>query len=390
MAAAARPATLKLAEDLIQRPSVTPVDAGCQALLGARLQRLGFGLEPMRFGAVDNLWARLGRQAPLLVFAGHTDVVPPGPREHWHSDPFDPTIRDGQLYGRGAADMKGSLAAMVVAVERFLATTPQPRGSLAFLLTSDEEGVALDGTRRVMETLSARGEHIDWCLVGEPSSDRRLGDIVKIGRRGSLHGRLRLLGTQGHVAYPQLAENPIHGIGALITRLAEERWDAGDEHFPATTLQISNIHGGTGADNVIPGTVELRFNLRFGTASGVQSLQQRVGDLVEQHLLNEQVRAHHCYDYELQWELSGKPFLTPAGELVSAVTDAVTQVLGYRPELSTAGGTSDGRFVAPSGAQVVELGPLNGSIHKVNERVSVSELEQLTDVYQALLTRMLS
>ncbi len=387
--AAARSATLELARELVRRPSVTPLDAGCQTLLGRRLEAQGFGLEHLRFGAVDNLWARRGSQGPLFVFAGHTDVVPPGLREHWHSDPFDPTVRDGLLFGRGAADMKGSLAAMVVASERFLAATPEPRGSLAFLLTSDEEGAAIDGTRRVMQTLCSRGEHIDWCLVGEPSSETQLGDTVKNGRRGSLHGRLRLLGSQGHVAYPQLAENPIHGVGALIARLAEERWDQGNEFFPPTTLQISNIHGGTGADNVIPGEVELRFNLRFGTASGVQSLQQRIGDLVEQHLLNEAVRAQHRYGYELEWELSGQPFLTPIGELVDAVTDTVAEVLGHRPRLSTAGGTSDGRFVATSGAQVVELGPLNASIHKVDEHVSVAELEQLTDVYQALLTRLL-
>jgi len=388
--AAASTPTLALATALIRRPSVTPVDAGCQALIGERLAALGFRLERLRFGDVDNLWARRGDARPLFAFAGHTDVVPPGPRERWHGDPFEPSVRGHLLYGRGAADMKGSLAAMVVACERFLEACPQPAGSLAFLLTSDEEGRALDGTRRVIETLQARGEVIDWCLVGEPSSERTLGDTAKNGRRGSLHGHLRLLGVQGHVAYPQLAENPIHGVGALITRLAREHWDQGNAYFPATTLQISNIHGGSGAVNVIPGEVELRFNLRFSPESSAPSLRQRITEIIEEHLRKEALRAQHRYDYQLEWQLSGEPFLSRAGELVAAALAAGEEVLGHRPRLSTAGGTSDGRFIAPTGAQVLELGPVNASIHQVNEHVAVADLERLTDLYQAILQRLLS
>jgi len=372
-------ATVELARALIARPSVTPDDAGCQALLGERLARAGFVIEPMRFGAVDNLWARRGTTGPLFVFAGHTDVVPPGPLADWHSDPFEPVIRDGCLYGRGAADMKSSIAAMVTACERFLQAHADHRGSIAFLLTSDEEGPSVDGTVKVIEALTARGEAIDWCLVGEPSSRDVTGDVIKNGRRGSLNGVLRVRGQQGHVAYPQLADNPIHRAAPALAELAAVEWDAGNAHFPPTSFQISNIHAGTGAENVIPGELEVVFNLRFSTEWTADALQARVAQILSRHGL----------DYQLQWRLSGQPFLTPAGELVEAARSAIRTIAGIDTELSTSGGTSDGRFIAPTGAQVVELGPRNATIHKTNECVTVSELDTLSGIYEQVLVLLL-
>jgi len=372
-------ATLELAMALIARASVTPDDAGCQALLAERLSRAGFVIEQLRFGEVDNLWARRGTASPLFVFAGHTDVVPPGPLADWHSDPFQPVIRDGYLYGRGAADMKGSIAAMVTACERFIPAHSDHRGSIAFLITSDEEGPSVDGTVRVVEALTARGETIDWCLVGEPSSRDVTGDTIKNGRRGSLNGVLRVHGQQGHVAYPQLADNPIHRAAPALAELAAVEWDAGNEFFPPTTFQISNIRAGAGAENVIPGELEVVFNLRFSTESTTASIQSRVAAILSRHGL----------DHELQWKLSGQPFLTPAGELVAAARSAIQTMAGIATELSTSGGTSDGRFIAPTGAQVVELGPVNATIHKTNECVNVAELDTLSAIYEEILRLLL-
>ena len=372
--------TLDLAIDLIRRPSVTPEDAGCQALMMERLAALGFTNEPLRFGEVDNFWSRRGTQGPLFCFAGHTDVVPPGPLEEWTSDPFAPEIRDGMLYGRGAADMKGSLAAMVTATERFVARHPEHRGSIAFLITSDEEGPAVNGTVKVVETLEARGEKIDWCLVGEPSSSERVGDVVKNGRRGSLGARLVVHGIQGHVAYPQLARNPVHLALPALAELAAVEWDRGNDFFPPTTFQISNIHAGTGATNVIPGELEVLFNLRFSTETDAARIRETVQAILDRHGL----------DYAIDWTLSGNPFLTPAGELVEAAQAAIREVTGLETQLSTAGGTSDGRFIAPTGAQVLELGPVNATIHKVNECVGVAELDTLSTIYERLLERLLA
>ena len=371
--------TLELACDLIQRPSVTPDDQGCQELLATRLEPLGFQIEPLRFGDVDNLWARHGSDAPLFVFAGHTDVVPPGPLEEWSSNPFQPDIRDGHLYGRGAADMKGSIAAMVTACERFLAANDGHTGSIAFLITSDEEGPAVNGTVKVIEQLAARGEHIDWCLVGEPSSQQQVGDMIKIGRRGSLNGALRVHGQQGHVAYPQLADNPVHRAAPALAELVATEWDQGNDHFPPTTFQISSIRAGTGTSNVIPGELEMDFNLRFSTESSADSLQSRIRDILSVHGL----------DYELDWDLSGQPFLTEPCELVAAVSTAIREITGLETALSTSGGTSDGRFIAPTGAQVVELGPPNTTIHQINENVNVDNLQKLTLVYEKVLEIML-
>jgi succinyl-diaminopimelate desuccinylase len=371
--------TLELACDLIQRPSVTPNDQGCQQLLATRLEPLGFQIEHLRFGDVDNLWARHGSDGPLFVFAGHTDVVPPGPLEEWTSDPFRPDIRGSDLYGRGAADMKGSIAAMVTACERFLATHGGHAGSIAFLITSDEEGPAVDGTVKVVEHLAGRDEHIDWCLVGEPTSQQQLGDMIKIGRRGSLNGTLTVSGRQGHVAYPQLADNPIHRTAPALAELAATEWDQGNAHFPPTTFQVSGIRAGTGATNVIPGTLELDFNLRFSTESSADSLQARIQDILSRHAL----------DYALDWNLSGQPFLTEPGALVTAVSSAIRDVTGLETELSTSGGTSDGRFIAPTGSQVVELGPANATIHQVNENVNIDHLEKLSLVYEKVLEIML-
>ena len=372
--------TLDLALDLIGRESVTPNDAGCQAVMLKRLTAIGFDGEPLRFDDVDNFWARRGQSGPLFCFAGHTDVVPTGPLDRWQSHPFAPQIRDGMLYGRGAADMKGSLAAMVTATERFIARHPDHRGSIAFLITSDEEGPSINGTVKVVETLEARGEKIDWCLVGEPSSEHRLGDVVKNGRRGSLGARLIVKGIQGHVAYPHLARNPVHDVAPALAELAATEWDKGNEFFPHTTFQISNIHAGTGASNVIPGTCEVMFNFRYSTETTHEGLRERVETLLDRHGL----------DYTIDWNLSGLPFVTPRGELVQAAQQAISEVAGHATRLSTAGGTSDGRFIAPTGAQVLELGPLNATIHKVDECVSVDDLDRLSTMYERILERLLT
>ena len=371
--------TLELAKQLIARRSVTPEDAGCQELMIARLEAIGFSVERLRFGAVDNFWARRGTAEPLYAFAGHTDVVPSGPEANWQYPPFTPTVVDGLLYGRGAADMKGSLAAMVTACERFVAEHPEHAGSIAFLITSDEEGPAIDGTVKVVEHLEARGEKMTGCLVGEPSSTSRVGDVIKNGRRGSLGGKLVVRGVQGHVAYPHLAKNPIHQAAPALAELVAAQWDQGNEFFPATTFQISNIHAGTGATNVIPAELEVWFNFRFSTEVTPEELQQAV----------EAILVRHGFDYELRWELSGLPFLTPSGELVDAAVKAVQAVTGQTPELSTAGGTSDGRFIAPTGAQVLELGPLNATIHKVDECVGVADLDLLSQMYEHILQTLL-
>ena len=371
--------TLKLTQALIARPSVTPDDAGCQAIIAARLRALGFDVEAMLFGNVENLWARRGSEHPLLVFAGHTDVVPTGPREQWTSDPFQPEIRDGRLYGRGAADMKSSLAAMVTATERFVGAHPDHSGSIGFLLTSDEEGPSIDGTVKVVERLEQRGEKIDWCLVGEPSSEASLGDVVKNGRRGSLNSVLKIRGVQGHVAYPQNARNPVHQALPALATLAATEWDRGNEHFPPTGFQISNVEAGTGAENVIPGTLTVTFNFRFSTEQTADSLKRQVTALLDRCGL----------DYEIEWRLSGHPFLTAEGELVEATRRAIRQVTGTETRLSTGGGTSDGRFIAPTGAQVVELGPLNASIHKIDECIAVDELDALSQIYEQVLIELL-
>lgn len=370
---------LELAQALIRRPSVTPDDGGCQALIGERLAALGFRLEPLRFGGVDNLWARRGDGGPLFVFAGHTDVVPVGDSAAWTCDPFGAEVRNGLLYGRGAADMKSALAAMVVACERFLAACPHPAGSIGFLLTSDEEGDALDGTVRVIETLSQRGEHIDCCLIGEPSSDQCLGDMLRIGRRGSLSARLRVRGIQGHVAYPDKALNPIHAFAPTLAALCAEDWGGDDPAFPPVSFQISNIHAGTGAGNVIPGELLIDCNFRFPPRPGAEALKARFEALLDQS-------GGHC---DVQWTLGGQPFITRGGRLLEAVQSALRDVLGVEPVLSTGGGTSDGRFIAPTGAEVIELGLRNASIHKVDECTPVAEIDQLATVYEAVLTRLL-
>jgi len=373
-------ATLRLARDLIARRSVTPEDGGCQEFLAERLARLGFAIEPIRRGEVSNLWARRGEARPLLCFIGHTDGVPTGPIEKWHSDPFVPTERDGKLFGRGAADMKTSIAAFVVAVEGFLARHPSPRGSIALLITSDEEGPAVDGTSKVIELLKNRGERIDYCLVGEPTCVSRLGDTIKNGRRGSLSGTLRVKGVQGHIAYPHLARNPVHLVAPALAELAATEWDPGNEHFPPTTWQTSNIHGGTGATNIIPGEVEVMFNFRFSTASSPEGLKQRVCSVLERHGL----------DYELDWSLSGTPYLTPRGKLVETLSAAIRDVTGAAPEVSTTGGTSDGRFVAEICPEVVEFGPVTASIHKLNEHIDLAAIEPLREIYLRVLARLLA
>jgi len=372
--------TLELTKQLIARPSVTPEDAGCQQLMVDRLQPLGFEVQRLRFGKVDNFWARRGTTKPLLVFAGHTDVVPTGPLEKWTSDPFAPVIRDGHLYGRGAADMKGSLAAFITAIEDFVAAHPDHQGSIGLLITADEEGPSVDGTVKVVEWLEARGEKIDYCLVGEPSCVEQLGDTIKNGRRGSLNGQLVVHGRQGHVAYPHLARNPIHLAATALAELAATEWDRGNEFFPPTSFQISNIHAGTGAENVVPGQLELLFNFRFSTAVTENQLKTRVEDILKRHML----------DYELFWKLSGQPFLTPVGALVEAVRQAILAERGIDTSLSTSGGTSDGRFIAPTGAQVVELGPLNTTIHQIDERVRVEDLAALSRIYAGTLKRLLA
>ena len=372
-------ATQDLAIELLSIDSVTPDDKGCQQLLCERLSKIGFTCEVLHFGEVTNLWARRGAEAPLFAFAGHTDVVPTGPLEKWDSDPFKPELRDGRLYARGAADMKSSIACMVTACERFIEQNPDHKGSIAFLITSDEEGPAINGTVKVIETLQQRNEQIDWCLVGEPSSTHTLGDVVKNGRRGSLGARLTVKGVQGHVAYPHLADNPIHRVAPALAELAATQWDEGNEFFPATTFQISNIHSGTGATNVIPGEVVIDFNLRFSTCLTPEEIQQRVEKILQSHAL----------DYELAWNLSGLPFLTSEGKLLDAAQQAIKKITGIDTELSTAGGTSDGRFIAPTGAQVLELGPINESIHKINENIDFASIDVLSDIYEEMLTLLL-
>ena len=371
--------TLALTLDLIRCPSVTPVDANCQELMIQRLEAIGFHIERLRFGEVDNFWARRGTTEPVFAFAGHTDVVPTGTLSAWHSEPFQPEIRDGMLYGRGAADMKGSLAAMVVACEQFVAKHPNHQGSIAFLITSDEEGIATDGTVKVVEHLEARQEKMTWCLVGEPSSTTTIGDVIKNGRRGSLNAALTVIGVQGHVAYPQLADNPIHRVAPALAELTTEVWDNGNAFFPATSFQISNINSGTGATNVIPADVKVLFNFRFSTEVTAEQLKARSEAILQKHGLK----------YDIVWNLSGLPFLTAKGELVAASVAAIKQVVGIDTELSTSGGTSDGRFIAPTGAQVLELGPINATIHKINECVNAADLDTLTEIYEGILLRLL-
>jgi succinyl-diaminopimelate desuccinylase len=373
-------ATIALTQDLIRRRSVTPEDCGCQTVMIERLSAIGFKIEKLRFGDVDNFWAVRGDQGPTMCFAGHTDVVPTGPEENWQTPPFHAEIIDGYLFGRGAADMKGSLAAMVVAVERFVAEHPDHRGQIAFLITSDEEGVATDGTVKVIDWLDQQNNLPEWCLVGEPSSTAQCGDVIKNGRRGSLGCTLKVKGQQGHVAYPHLADNPIHRAAPALAELAAEVWDKGNDFFPATSFQISNINGGTGATNVIPGELEVIFNFRFSTELTQQQLIERTELILDKHGLT----------YSANWNLSGQPFLTAEGELVSATVASIKEVTGLEPELSTAGGTSDGRFIAPYGVQVIELGPVNATIHKIDENISVADLDILTDIYQTLLKKLLA
>ena len=373
--------TLELTQDLMSRRSVTPADEGCQALMIERLRAVGFQIEPLPFGNVENFWAWHGQDGePVLCFAGHTDVVPTGPLEEWRSDPFVPTVRDGMLYGRGAADMKSGLAAMVTAAEAFIAAHPRHRGRIAFLITSDEEGPSVDGTKRIAQLFAERGERIDWCVVGEPSSERTLGDTIKIGRRGSFSGRLTVHGVQGHVAYPQLAENPVHTLAPALAELTRHVWDQGNEHFEPTSFQISNLNAGTGAPNVIPGELKARFNLRYSPVQTLEGLKSTV----------EGILARHGVRYSLEWYLSGEPFYTPPGTLSAAVSAAVAAVTGSAPRFSTGGGTSDGRFIAPLGAEVVELGVVNATIHKVNECVRVADIDALHQMYFNLLVNLLA
>jgi succinyl-diaminopimelate desuccinylase len=372
--------TLQLTQALIARQSVSPADGGCQALMIERLAAAGFSVESLRFGPVDNFWAKRGSGAPVFCFAGHTDVVPSGPLDEWRSDPFEPVIRDGVLYGRGAADMKSGLAAMLTASEDFIAQYPRHRGTIAFLITSDEEGPSVDGTRRVVEVLRERQESIDWCLVGEPSSEKTLGDTIKIGRRGSLSGRLTVHGIQGHIAYPQLADNPVHALAPALAELTARVWDQGNQHFQPTSFQVSNISAGTGAPNVIPGELRARFNLRFSTEQTVEGLKQIVEEILQRHRVK----------YSLEWFISGQPFLTIPGTLSQAAARAVQEQLQISPKLTTGGGTSDGRFIAPMGAQVIELGVVNESIHKVNECVRVADIDGLHRIYLRTLELLLA
>lgn len=372
--------TLELAKDLISRQSITPKDEGCQQLMAERLESIGFTITHLKNGDVTNLWARRGTEAPLFVFAGHTDVVPTGPEANWTYPPFEPTEHNGLLYGRGAADMKGSLASMIIASENFIREHEQHNGSIGFLITSDEEGPAVEGTVAVLEHLASANEKIDWCLVGEPSSTEKIGDVVKNGRRGSLGAVLTIHGKQGHVAYPHLAQNPIHQAAPFLAELVNTEWDKGNASFPATSFQISNIHSGTGATNVIPGDIEVMFNFRFSTEVTDKELKQRVTTILAKYDLK----------YNIEWNLSGNPFLTEKGRLVEATQDAIKTVTGYETELSTAGGTSDGRFIAPTGAQVIELGPLNKTIHQIDENVSIADLEQLSVIYAQILKNLLT
>ena len=372
--------TLELSLQLLRQTSVTPIDHTCQTIMADRLSAIGFNIENMRFEDVDNLWARRGTASPVFCFAGHTDVVPTGHLDAWESDPFLPEIRDGKLYGRGSADMKTALAAMVVASERFVKNHPNHKGSIAFLITSDEEGPSINGTVKVVETLEARNEKMTWCLVGEPSSTDTLGDIVKNGRRGSLNAVLTVKGKQGHVAYPHLAINPIHTASKALAELCDTVWDNGNEYFPATSFQVSNIQAGTGATNVVPGTMTVTFNFRYSTEVTADQLKLRVLEILDRHHV----------DYDIEWTLSGLPFLTPVGELVNAARTAIKNVTGTETELSTSGGTSDGRFIAPTGAQVLELGVLNATIHQINEHVNIAELEPLAEIYEQILVELLA
>ena len=372
--------TLELLKDLISRESVTPEDAGCQDVLVERLARLGFKEERLNFEDTQNIWLRRGYSKPLFAFLGHTDVVPPGPLDSWLSPPFVPAICDGKLYGRGAADMKGGIACFITAVERFIARHPDHQGSIAVMMTSDEEGIATHGVVKVVEVLEQRHEKIDWCLVGEPSSDKKIGDVIRVGRRGSLCARLTITGIQGHVAYPELAENPIHTFAPALKELTEEVWDHGNAFFPPTSLQVSNINAGTGAENIIPGAAEVQFNLRFCTELSEETIKQRSHALLDKY----------GFKYDIQWRLSGNPFLTEKGALIDAAHAAIKTVTGFEPRDDTGGGTSDGRFIAPTGAQVIELGPLNESIHKINEHVGLEDLEVLTNIYEQILVNLLA
>ncbi len=371
--------TLELLKDLIRRESITPLDAGCQDLIASRLTPLGFHDERLDFNDTQNIYLKRGTHKPLFVFLGHTDVVPTGKLESWDSPPFEPTIRDGQLYGRGTADMKGGIAAFITAVERFIAKYPDHQGSIAVMLTSDEEGIATNGVVKVVEVLEQRGEKIDWCLVGEPSSDKKIGDVIRVGRRGSLCAKLMVAGVQGHVAYPELADNPIHRFAPALKALTEEVWDNGNAFFPPTSLQVSNIHSGTGAENIIPASVEVQFNLRFCTELTEDMIKQRVHAIFDKHGLN----------YDVEWRLSGNPFLTKSGALIDAAHAAIKTVTGFETVDDTGGGTSDGRFIAPTGAEVIELGPLNASIHKINEHVGVADVDILSDIYEQMLVLLL-
>ncbi len=373
-------ATLELLKDLIRRESVTPEDAGCQDTLATRLQGLNFKEERLNFNDTQNIWLRRGNQKPLFTFLGHTDVVPPGPLSTWQSPPFEPTLTDGKLYGRGTADMKGGIACFITAVERFIENHPNHQGSIAILLTSDEEGIATNGVVKVVEVLEQRQEKIDWCLVGEPSSDKKLGDVIRVGRRGSLCAKLTVIGIQGHVAYPELADNPIHRFAPALKELTEEVWDQGNAFFPPTSLQVSNINAGTGAENIIPGSAEVQFNLRFCTELDEDMIKQRTKAILDKHNFN----------YDMQWRLSGHPFLTERGALIDATHAAIKTVTGFEPLDDTGGGTSDGRFIAPTGAQVIELGPLNETIHKINEHIAVADLEILTQIYEQILVNLLA
>lgn len=366
---------LRLTEELIRCPSVTPADAGCQTLIAACLTKIGFQCTPMRFGNVDNLWAIYGNQSPLFVFSGHTDVVPPGPTTDWQFPPFEPTILDGKLYGRGTTDMKGNLAAMIIGTENFIEANPHFPGSIAFLITSDEEGESIDGTEKALAALTSQGIKIDYCLVGEASSNHTTGDQIRIGRRGSLHGKLTVNGKQGHVAYPENAKNPIHQSLLALDQLAKTTWDQGNDHFPATTFQITNIHSGVGASNVIPGHLEVLFNFRFGTASTIDNLKART----------EAILKSSDFIYELTWQIGAEPFLTPQQKLIPAAKKAIKKITGIDTACNTGGGTSDGRFIAKTGAEVIELGVPNASAHQINEHVSIAELEKLPAIYQEIL-----
>ena len=371
--------SLELAKELISRPSVTPDDQNCQQLLAERLQKIGFAVEELHFGDTKNVWLRRGTQAPVFCFAGHTDVVPTGPVEKWASPPFEPTEREGRLYGRGAADMKTSIACFITACERFVAEHPDHQGSIALLITSDEEGDALDGTTKVVDVLKARGELIDYCIVGEPTAVDKLGDMLKNGRRGSLSGNLTVKGKQGHIAYPHLAINPVYTFAPALLELTQEVWDEGNEYFPPTSFQISNINGGTGATNVIPGELNVKFNFRFSTESTEEGLKQRVHAILDKHGVQ----------YHLQWSCSGQPFLTQAGKLTDVAREAIAEICGVEAELSTTGGTSDGRFIKAIAKELIELGPSNATIHQINENVRLEDIPKLSAVYEGMLKRLL-